>query len=422
MRKFVYRFLVFVALYHIIVTYVSFGLWKVPPYGILLLRDASRLWVLFVFALYHRGTINRYLAQWWTVWLRFFVLLISSIFTSIALWVDVVHVMVWIKYSLYYIIPFLTSLFIWTVRASHYNESHIKKRIQKIWILFIGILIIGWVWQILKNIFPDIMYTFWYGDLGDYIYGKNPPLYYLTWPHGIQRWSWIFSWPNNYWYLLVAFFGLFWYWMRAYVKNFSSKIVLWSLYIITLSATLSRWAILWVLIQVVLIAYVIYYSQRKVILLATIAWLAAVVGLSVLKWQSTLAHVKAKFMSLHYVQQSPLGYWLWSSWPSVHSQGWYLPENFFVQLMMDLWIHWFVLRACFWILIFLIVRRIYFQKPSSRTLLFFVSVWFVWLMLEWLFLHVLEDSMVNYMYFIVWGILLGYIASEEKLFKSIDNR
>ena len=418
MRKFLVWFLIFVSLYHIVVTYVSFWLWRLPPYSILLLRDVSWIVAILLFVLWNLSYLRKHISQWGNFWLLFLILLISSVGTSIVLWVDAKQMIVWIKYSLYYILPLLSWLYVWWVRAQSLSEQVIKKWIHIVWKVIVGVLIVWWVWQILKNLAPWFMTSFWYGALGDYVYWQNPPLYYLTWPKWFQRWSWIFSWPNNYWYLLVAFFWLYWYGVKAYVANMWWKIALRSLFIVTLLATLSRCAILWVLVQIILISYIVYSSKRKMILLAIIAWVGAVIWLSVLKRESTIAHVKAKFDSLQYVQQSPLWYWLWSSWPSIHSQWWYLPENFFIQLMMDLWMHGFIIWAIFWIMFFLVIRRLYQQKPSSRNLLFFVSIWFVWLMVEWLFLHALEDSMVNYMYFIVWWIIVWYVANEHRLFRS----
>ena len=418
MRKFLLWFLVFVSLYHIVVTCVSFWLWRVPPYSILVVRDVAWLIAIWLFILYHRNYLKKYLAKWWNFRLLFLALLISSIWTSILLWVGVKQMIVWIKYSLYYIMPLLTWIYVWFVWANSMSEQSIKKRVHTLWKILVWVLIVWWIWQIVKNIAPWFMMSFWYGALGDYVYWQNPPLYYLTWPKWFERWSWIFSWPNNYWYLLVAFFGLYRYGIRAYISHMWWKIALWSLFIVTLLATLSRWAILWVLVQIIMISYIVYSSRRKMIVLAIVAWIGAVLWLSVLKRESTLAHVKAKFDSLQYVQQSPIWYGLWSSGPSVHSQWWYLPENFFIQLMMDLWMHWFVLWAIFWVLLFLVIRRLYQQKPSSRNLLFFMSVWFVGLMVEWLFLHSLEDSMVNYMYFISWWIIIGYVAWEHRLFRS----
>ena len=402
----------FVALYHCGVTFFSFGQWWISPYVILLLRDIGWLVAVASILFVHTKSVKGHMKQRWSMWRIALILILISLVTSIFLGADIKHIAVWIKYTLYYILPFLTAIYLGTVRHSVYDKNTFAAWIHRIWKSIIVILLVWWLWQIAKNIWPDFFSWFGYGPLGDYVFAAKPPLYYLTGPRGIQRLSGIFSWPNNYWYFLVVFFGLFRYGVRAYVKSRVLKWLLRSFYCVTLLATLSRWAILWVLIQILLISYVIYHTQRRIIIAAGIAWLVAVWWLSVLKWQSTVAHITAKMASLQYVQRAPRWYGLWSSGPSVHSQWWYLPENFFIQVMMDLWLHGFVIRSWFWLVTFGVISRIYKKTTFSRSLLFFVSVGFVWIMLEWLFLHVLEDSMVNYLYFIVRGIMLWY-ASEE---------
>lgn len=420
MRKFVLWFILFVLMYHVVVTFFSFGLWRVPPYSILLLRDISRLVVVALFAVLHAKHLKTYNAQFGNILICFLFLLVAAILTSVFMESNVKQIFVGIKYSLYYIVPFLTAIYLGVVWSHTLPEKSIKKRIYYVRVILVCAFIFWWLWQIAKNFLPSLMQWFGYWPIGDYVFGQNPPLYYLTWPKGIQRWSGIFSWPNNYWYLLVAFFWLYWYGVRAYVSSMSGKIFLWILYIATLLATLSRGAILGVLAQVILLSYIVNSAQRKTILIAIVAGVWAVLGLSLLKRQSTLAHIKAKVNSLSYVQQSPLWYGLWSSGPSIHSQWWYLPENFFIQLMMDLWVHGFILWWAFWIMVFIILRRLYQQKPTSRLMLFCVSIGFVWLMIEWMFLHVLEDSMVNYMYFITWWVVVGYVAGEHRLFRSVE--
>jgi hypothetical protein len=412
MRKFVMVFLIFVALYHCLVTFFSFGQWRVSPYVILLIRDIGWAIAIACVALSHKKKIRKHFKQRWLLWLIALVLCIVSIATSIALGVDVKHIAVWIKYTLYYIVPFLTAIYLGTVWHAEYDKKTFGKWIFWAWKFLIFIIIFGWIWQIAKNILPDFFSLFGYWPLGDYVFAAKPPLYYLTGPRGIQRLSGIFSWPNNYWYFLVVFFWLFRYGIRAHIKSRSWKTILRGLYCATILATLSRWAILWVLIQALLISYVIYNTKRRIILVASIAGLLAVGWLSALKWQSTVAHINAKMASLQYVQAAPLWYGLGSSGPSVHSQWWYLPENFFIQVMMDLWAHGFIIRALFRLATFVIIARMYKKTNLSRNLIFFISVWFVGIMLEWLFLHVLEDSMVNYLYFVVWGIVLGYASAE----------
>ena len=414
MRKFVLWFLIYVALYHVAVTYFSFGTGLVPPYGFLLLRDAWWLMAVWVIVLYHRAAIKSYLQQRGYMWLTFLGLLAISVLTSVMLNVDVRHMAVGIKYTVYYMLPFLTAIYVWFVWHKTYDSKTFDRRVKLVWKVLVCVLIIWWLWQMTKNIWPEFFMWFGYGGLWDYVFGEKPPLYYLTWPRGVERRSGIFSWPNNYGYLLVVFFGFYWYGIRTYIKQHSLKVLLWGLYISTLLATLSRGAIIGVLIQIVLISYVIYQTKRRIIFYAIGAWLALVWALSALKWQSTVAHLQLKMQSLQYVQQAPRWYGLWSSWPSIHSQWWYLPENFFIQLMMDLWLHGFIIWAFFWLMSFSIIRHIYTLKPHARSLVFFLTVGFVWIMIEWLFLHVLEDSMVNYLYFIVWWIVIGYVGCESK--------
>lgn len=455
MRRFLVVFLTFIVLYHILVTFFSFWQDLVPPYILLLIRDVSRwvaVFLLVVDWLYvkkRKQLQYQFFSRWWWPLLLTLLLVVVGIIVSILLGVETKQIMVGIKYSLYYLVPFFSAIYIglyWkevvvdkqkkdSLAFLRYNQDAIpsdgdwradlqwersvvkqdpkentlfKKYIYGLWVGIIVVIVVGRLWQIAKNIFPDWFMWFWYGPLGDYAYGENPPLYYLTGPQWFQRLSWLFSWPNNYGYFLVAFFWLYWFWVRRYVKKKSLKTILWMLYIGTLLATLSRGAILGVLIQVVLISYVIYQTERKIILWAIIAWIVAVGALSLLKWESTLAHIQMKISSLQYVSHEPWWFWLGSSWPSVLSQGWYLPENFFVQIMMDLGILGFLLWGSIWILILYKARDMYTRTKIHRSLLFFSTVWFLWLMVEWLFLHSLEDSMVNYLYFVVRWLLLWY--------------
>lgn len=418
MRKFFMVFLSFVLLYHVLVTFFSFGQGLVQPYVLLLIRDFG--WILAIWFFLIRGLqkklwnssiVGAFFHRWWWPIIIAIALTVMGIIASIILWVTTGQIVVGIKYTLYYLIPFFTAIYVgiyWKRESEGVWWDSYKKFIHWIWIGVIVTILVGWIWQIAKNFRPDLFMQFWYGPLGDYVFGEKPPLYYLTWPQGFQRLSGIFSWPNNYGYFLVAFFWLYWFGTRRYVTKKTSKILLWGLYVATLLATFSRGAILWVLIQVVLISYVIYHAERKIIVWAIVAWVLAVWALSILKRDSTAAHLQAKFSSLQYVSHAPRGFWLGSSWPSSLSQWWYLPENFFVQVMMDIGVLGFVLWWAMRIVVLWKTRDMYIHLKENRILLFFSTVWFIGLMIEWLFLHVLEDSMVNYLYFIVWWLTLGF--------------
>ncbi len=181
MRKFVLWFLIYVALYHVAVTYFSFGTGWVPPYWFLLLRDAWWLMAVWVIVLYHRTAIKSYLQQRGYMWLTFLGLLAISILTSVMLNVDVRHMAVGIKYTVYYMLPFLTAIYVWFVWHKTYDSTTFDRRVQLIWKVLVCVLIIWWVWQMTKNIWPEFFMWFGYGGLWDYVFGAKPPLYYLTW-------------------------------------------------------------------------------------------------------------------------------------------------------------------------------------------------------------------------------------------------
>jgi hypothetical protein len=142
-----------------------------------------------------------------------------------------------------------------------------------------------------------------------------------------------------------------------------------------------------------------------------------IIWLSVLKWSSTIAHIHAKLSSLSYVFEHPLGYGLGSSGPAIHHNGTILPENYFIQLIIDIGWLWFGL----WI-----VAAYYCIKPYLTTLKTFVQekwqdyaylsaygIGCTALLVMWMFLHVFEDSMVNYTFFILWGVYLGYLQAKR---------
>lgn len=430
MSRMLHIFLLYVLLYHVLVTFFSFWQDIVSSYVLLLIRDVA--WVLLVavavlqwiFQKEVRHSIKKFFSRRGDLVVLSLALVILSIVVSIFLGVSVKQIFVWIKYTLYYIFPFFSAIYLWFYWKGRLQkkgldwEEKLKKFIYVSWISLIVVLLVWWCWQIAKNIWPDFFFQFWYGPLWDYIYWKEPPLYYLTWPNWFQRLSGLFSWPNNYWYFLVAFFWLYRYWIRKFVAKKSLKTLLWILYILTLLATFSRGAILWVLVQVVLIAFVIYRTQRKLIVRAMVAWVLAVWLLTAFKWSSTIAHIDAKLTSLEHISHKPFGFGLWSNGPSSILQWWwYLPENFFVQVMMDIWVLWFIVWGILWIATLLKTRLVYFGIQKNRTLLFFCTVGFVGLMIEGLFLHVLEDSMVNYLYFVIWGVILWFVDSKNDIKK-----
>jgi hypothetical protein len=86
--------------------------------------------------------------------------------------------------------------------------------------------------------------------------------------------------------------------------------------------------------------------------------------------------------------------------------------------MLDLGTVWFIIWC--WILLLWIYEEkllrlelIKNEAVSNEDYQLFITLqrWLLALLVMWLFLHVFEDSMVNYLFFVIYWILLGYLSS-----------
>lgn len=423
-------FLLVFLLYHILVTLFWFGVfhWSYPQFPALI-RDG--FWIVFIGIIFfsHLSSLRSYRKQRKKLRFLFLILFIFSLFFSYIQNKSFYDMFVGFKYWFYYIFIFLSATFLWhTFAKSTSKKEYIQKEksLQKflhffVWTLIITVLF-WYIWQGSKLIFPDFFLNLWYGPLDDFQFWTNPPLYYLTGFEGTLRWQWIFSWPNNYGYFLVVFLPLiikyFKFSIHSLKEIFTKKQHLISLFVyivrgITILLTLSRNALLWSL----LVLFIININRRKrhwkisiIIVLSIILW---IFWLSFLKDTSTLAHISAKISSLSYVLQKPLGYGLWSSWPAIHHHWTMLPENYFIQILIDIWIIWFLLFASWYYFLFKKISLLYTKKPFWEYLHSLI-IGLIALLIMWTFLHVFEDSMVNYTFFGLLWILGWYLSSLKK--------
>ncbi len=137
-------------------------------------------------------------------------------------------------------------------------------------------------------------------------------------------------------------------------------------------------------------------------------------GLSLLKWESTLGHLQAKFGGIDQVIASPLGYGLGTAGPAIHHQGLLLPENYYLQLMLDIGVFGFMLRCGVMFLLFWSHYRCSqeisakeFSKDPFLQMLIPLQQGLLAFLLMGMLLHVFEDSMVNYWFFILYGLSIG---------------
>ena len=158
-------------------------------------------------------------------------------------------------------------------------------------------------------------------------------------------------------------------------------------------------------------------KNKKLLLRWLVGILLALIWLSILKRESTLWHIASKVDVIPEIVNHPLWHWLWSSWPAIHYDWKFLPESYYFQIMLDIWSVWFLFRAIavlyiLWIQ-FNVVKSSQSNKEGGEQLVYIYSmeIGLFALFVMWLFLHVFEDSMVNYLFFIIYWILLWSLSN-----------
>lgn len=460
MIRFLKAFLIFVVMYHIFVTVVWYGIlgWAYPQLPALG-RDA--IWLVFftILILLNIKVITSYLKIRKRPRITFIILIAFGVWISLLKGKWMYDIFVGIKYGLLYLVIFLSSTFIGRL-CSEKNTNNFLKFLKYLLIT----TLIGWfLRQGLKFIWPDLFLHIGYGPFNDFKFGIKPPIYYLTWYQGTPRRQGIFSWPNNYGYFLIAFLPAIFFFFkrrrRKSLKDFNvafiqrswigiNSIFLWGkqkfsnikeifkankttiinssiliLRILAIVLTLSRTAFIGWIVGLAVMNIQRIRKHKKLSLGIGIILLAGIVWLSVLKWASTLGHIKAKFWSIKYVIDQPSGYGLGTSGPAVNHNGTILPENYYIQLMLDIGTLGFLIRTIIILQMTRLARKIQTSfttlraNTNNQTIYLirrWLNIWRVSLLIMGLFLHVFEDSMINYLFFVSWWILTGYLSTHIK--------
>lgn len=370
------------------------------------------------------------------IWRVLWVWIVLAI--AYSLWLDIwnFQIVTWLKYTIWPFVICVVWLSMWmSLRLSKgkitqyicsifASKSTFARYCTYICICIWVVMLIWLMLQLMKLVRPDRISSRGYGPVGDYMIWAAPPLYYRTWPGGIMRLQWLFSWPNNFGYFLVWVFPILFLCTQViYRYHIRSKIrakwllLLWMLFIVCTVWTFSRAVIIWCAVQLMFLIYVFRPSRRKNLLYIVLVSGLVVLWLSIYKRWSTVAHIEARLSWGHAFLNNVWWYGLGSSGPSVHRNGVYLPENQYLQYALDTGIRGVL---CVWAMIYIVSRQLYaYLQFSLGTdadhMCISTKMWVVvmlWFAVIWLFLHVLEDSMVNYLIllpvFVVFGLALAH--------------
>ena len=382
------------------------------------------IWLLFllvVLILWFKK-FKPYWKYWKKTWIAFIILIVVSVLFSWIKDVSWSNMFIGIKYGFWWMFILISASFLGYVISEKWQKSKLIQILPRVlvWIVWLWFL-----WQWAKLLRPDFFYSLWYGWLDDYSYGENPPIYYLTWYQWTLRWQGFFSWPNNYWYFLVAFLPFVWRFFTNKIKKKEDTVLSVLALVVRMAwmlATLSRAVLVWMVVVFVALYWKELKTKKRRLLRWGIWLLVALAVLSVLKRESTVGHITSKLSTIPEVISQPLWHWLGSSGPAIHYEWKYLPENYFLQIMLDIGTVWFLVRTFMLMCLLLIqynVNRLNKWKLTNEEeyqlqVLYKLQIWFFALFIMWLFLHVFEDSMVNYLFFTIYGIVLGSLSTKLK--------
>ncbi len=427
MIGFLRPFLIFIVMYHILVTVIWYGaLWWAYPQLPALGRDGIRVVFFALVLIYNAKALKTYLKTWKWPWITLIMLLMFGVEISLFKGKAIYDIFVGVKYGLMYLFIFLSATLIGWIFTEHTTNRFLKFLKYTLIITVIA----GFIRQGLKCIRPDLFMSIGYGPLNDFKFGVKPPIYYLTWYQGALRRQGIFSWPNNYGYFLIAFLPAVILFLKQKSESIKQFIIgnkqgilntsILILRIVAIVLTLSRTAYIGWIVWLALINIQRIKTHKKISRGIGILAIAGIVGLSILKWASTLGHIQAKFGSIKYVIQEPSGYGLGTSWPAVNHNGTILPENYYIQLMLDIGTLGFLIWTVLILQITGIIKRIQqsfknMHANSNEQTIYNIRRWLnigrISLLIMGMFLHVFEDSMINYIFFVSWWILSGYLST-----------
>jgi len=304
-----------------------------------------------------------------------------------------------------------------------WKEEKVLVRYEKIMKSLLVLAIFRWImiWIVPKTLdfFGYNMYAF------EWDVGVEPPsVYYTQLDHWFVRNQFLFERPISRWFFLIALRPLFFVFM---VKNKSAKNIFlrWGIYGFNIFLTFSR-AAWWARIILTFILLLLEYRKQfwklsiylflPLLALFTVAaflWKDQIIS----REYSNTWHKKLLLQAVDMIKEKPFfGQWAWTAGPVTHHRNdieEYNPENQFLQIWIEYWVFGFIWWM--WMFIWLILRwftarkvinskKTTKQQKHSAWILLAVSLWLLWLAIEWLVLHSFVDRMIVYPFMAIFAL------------------
>lgn len=365
------------------------------------------------------------------VWLTTAFILCSLAFIYIPFFELKLSWFLWFKYDTF----FLFALLIWLFLPS--IKTNFNTLLKTIFISSSLILILFLPWYIFWDI-SNLSTMFGYSDKVS-TYEANSCISFAQNVSGQHRFQGSFGWPIRFSVFLVVFYFLYIWYVLTYVKNKIKRntlLIIPSIFVLlaiffTYSKTSILWLIFWITLFIYLIRKIIFNKKisKWFIYISSSIAILPILLISIFKhdlflhlW-SVLNRAENLSKSVEMFFYNPFGYGLGIAgpasqiWSSIESAwDWqiatistttthkFLPENWFVQILLEQWIVWLTLFVALIVVIWIKLYNVLKRKKDYISIAIFVS--FISLVFMANFTHAFEESATSYILFLlIWAYL-----------------
>jgi len=322
------------------------------------------------------------------------------------------------------------------------------------------------VWLILSVFTP--WYLFWDISTVTSIFGfssevstytANSCISFSQNVEGQHRFQWSFAWPIRWSVFLTVFYIIYlWFILNKYKNNISNvkkilnsewffplllivpTILVTTSVFFSYSKTTILWLIIWILIFIYLTFKIKFWKtiSKKAILIWTIIASIPIFVIAFIKedlflhlW-SVLNRFDNILTSIEMFLYNPFGYWLWIAWPASWTgrsmeSAWsweiaiassaethkFLPENWFLQILLEQWLIWLIIFLFLMLIIWLKLYEIVKIKKDYLSIWIFTS--YITLLIMANLTHAFEESATSYILFlIIWAYIAKYWKIKRK--------
>lgn len=447
---------ILISVFFILQTYITFGIHVIDSSIIMsTVRDILFALIIGISIILWWKSIRCFVKTYWFIIVPILLSIVINIWYIINTQGSVLAIIAGIKYDIFQYIILWAGIWLGFLLLKRKKWSEIYAYIKRFLKFSLIMILLGVMRQLGKNILPDIFLSYLgYSSPSDFVPYTKPPIYYITGAGGIERLSGFFVGPNTLWFFLITMTSILYYYAK---KTWSKKYLIIGtiLYLVIALFTLSRGAIVGITFQILaLIGYgafivwkqtfkqsekILFWKRLPYIIVIVIASLVALWGVNLWKNDSnserstsgeTISKIVATGIPLLWYGPGHVG-------PARHYDPNYLDdkkndhamlENIYLQTIINQWWIGFSILLSIIISLLFIHHRIRMSLAtnnySNSNLSLLTTTQYMWLglmgllLIGW-FLHTFIDSMVNYLFFLPYGVLIGYsywlISSQANL-------